>query len=47
MDPVLLLAAAVLAAPAVLVLATLSVVGAFVASLADGSVAAGIVRRAS
>jgi len=45
MDPSILFAVAILAAPAILVLATLSVIGAFVAGLADDAVTGGLLRR--
>jgi hypothetical protein len=44
-DPSILVAVAILAAPAVLVLATLSMIGAFIAGLADHAVTGGMVRR--
>jgi len=45
MDPSILFAVAILAAPAILVLATRSVIGAFIAGLADDAVTGSLLRR--
>lgn len=47
MDPTILFALAIAAAPAVLILSMLTVLGAFVVSLADSTTGGGLLRRPS